>query len=82
MSLAISSSSERALLNGDVTTNPAQVTEPDWVFAFDMDAAVARKSKIDMIDRAEAEDAVLIAWHFHGYGKVVRTEGRRYWQVV
>ena len=50
MSLAISSAGESALLIGDVATNPAQVTEPDWVDAFDMHSNVARQSRIQMID--------------------------------
>lgn len=79
-SLVISSGGENALLIGDVTTNPAQVTEPDWVFAFDMDSALAAETRKTLVDRAEAEDAVLITCHFHNYGRVVRTEGRRYWQ--
>ena len=56
------------------------VCEPDWVFIFDTDSALAAQTRKHMIDRAEAEDAVLIACHFHRYGRVVRTEGRRYWQ--
>jgi hypothetical protein len=35
-----------------------------------------------MIDRAEAEDALLIACHFPrpGHGRLIRLAGRRYWQ--
>jgi glyoxylase-like metal-dependent hydrolase (beta-lactamase superfamily II) len=36
MSLVIVSGGQRALIIGDVTINPAQVTEPDWVLVFDM----------------------------------------------
>ena len=50
MSLAILSAGESALLVGNVATNPAQVTEPDWVDAFDMHSNVARQSRIQMID--------------------------------
>ncbi len=82
MSLAIVSGGERALIIGDVATNPAQVTENDWVFAFDMDGAQAVQTRKAIVDRAEAENAYLIACHYHSYGKVVRVEGRRYWQGV
>jgi glyoxylase-like metal-dependent hydrolase (beta-lactamase superfamily II) len=80
MSLAIASGGQRALIIGDVTTNAAQVTETDWVFAFDMDPALAVQSRKRMVDRAEAENAMLVACHYHGFGRLVRLEGRRYWQ--
>ncbi len=82
MGLAIVSGGQRALIIGDVTTNPAQVTEPDWVFAFDMDPVRAVQTRKQMIERAEAEDALLIACHFPhpGHGRLIRLEGRRYWQ--
>ena len=82
MGLAIVSGGQRALIIGDVTTNPAQVTEPDWVFAFDMDPVRAVQTRKQMIERAEAEHALLIACHFPhpGHGRVIRLEGRRYWQ--
>ncbi len=82
MSLAIVSGGERALIIGDVATNPAQVTETDWVFAFDMDPSLAVETRKQLVDRAEAENAYLIACHYHSFGRVVRTEGRRYWQGV
>jgi glyoxylase-like metal-dependent hydrolase (beta-lactamase superfamily II) len=82
MSLTIVSGGQRALIIGDVTTNPAQVTEPDWVFFGDMDPALAVQTRKQMIARAEAEEALLIACHFPhpGHGRLIRLEGRRYWQ--
>lgn len=82
MSLAIVSGEERALIIGDVTVNPAQVTEPGWKFAFDMDPDLAVEERTKIIDRAESEDALLIACHFPhpGHGRLIRAEGRRYWQ--
>ncbi|HEY7494794.1 MAG TPA: MBL fold metallo-hydrolase [Candidatus Tectomicrobia bacterium] len=82
MSLVIVSGGQRALIIGDVTTNPAQVTEPDWIFAFDMDPTRAVQTRRHMLERAEAEDALLIACHFPhpGHGRLIRLEGRRYWQ--
>jgi glyoxylase-like metal-dependent hydrolase (beta-lactamase superfamily II) len=82
MSLSITSGSERALIIGDVVTNPAQVTETDWVFAFDMEPEIAVQTRKQMLDRAEADAALLIACHFPspGHGRLIRLEGRRYWQ--
>jgi glyoxylase-like metal-dependent hydrolase (beta-lactamase superfamily II) len=82
MSLVIVSGGQRALIIGDITTNPAQVTEPDWVFFGDMDPALAVQTRKQMLDRAEVEEALLIACHFPhpGHGRLIRLEGRRYWQ--
>jgi len=82
MSLAIVSSGERALIMGDVFHNPAQVTETDWVFSFDSDPVLAVQTRIGMVERAEAENATMAICHTSGFGRVVRTEGRRYWQAL
>jgi glyoxylase-like metal-dependent hydrolase (beta-lactamase superfamily II) len=82
MSLAVVSQGQRAFILGDVFHGPAQVTEPDWVFSFDMDAALAVRTRKQMLDQAESEDAVMAICHHTGFGKVVRTEGQRYWQGV
>ncbi len=82
MSLSIASAGERAMIIGDVVTNPAQVTETEWVFAFDMEPDQAVLTRKQVIDRAEADDALVIACHFPhpGHGRLIRLEGRRYWQ--
>ena len=82
MSLAIVSGGQRALVLGDVFHNPAQVSETDWVFSFDADADQAVQTRKTMLNRAEAEDATIAICHTTGFGKVVRMEGRRYWQVT
>jgi glyoxylase-like metal-dependent hydrolase (beta-lactamase superfamily II) len=82
MSLAIVSGGERAFLLGDVFHGPTQITETDWKFSFDMDGDLAVSTRRRMIERAESEDAVLAICHHTGFGKVIREEGRRYWQFV
>ena len=82
MSLSIVSAGQRALILSDVFHGPAQVTEPEWVFSFDMDPAQAVRTRKQMIDRAEAENAVMAICHHDGFGRVVRVEGRRYWQGI
>ena len=57
-------------------------TAPDWVFSFDMDAALAARTRTHLLERAESEGAVMAICHHTGFGKIVRTEGRRYWQGV
>ncbi len=82
MSLAIVSAGQRALIMGDVAIHPAQVTEPSWSVLFDMDQALAARVRRQFLDRVEADSATLVACHFPapGFGRLVRLEGRRYWQ--
>jgi len=82
MSLAIVSAGQRALIMGDVAIHPAQVTEPSWSVLFDMDQALAARVRRQFLDRVEADSAMLVACHFPapGFGRLVRLEGRRYWQ--
>ena len=82
MSLVIVSGGERALIMGDVFLNPAQVTETDWAFSFDYDPVLAIQTRGRMVERAEAENATMAICHTSGFGKVVRAEGRRYWQTI
>ena len=80
MSLAINSGGEKALVMGDVFHGPPQVSEPSWVFAFDADPDIAVQSRNRMLDRAEAENAIMAICHSTGFGRIVSQEGRRYWQ--
>ena len=82
MSLAIVSAGERAFIMGDVFHGPAQVTETDWVFHYDVDPELAVQTRRRMLDRVEAEDAAMAICHHSGFGRVVRVEGRRYWQAL
>lgn len=81
-SLLIVSGGERAILWGDAIVHPAQVTEPDWGFAFDMDGTRASRTRRQLLERVEAEGMTVAACHFPtpGFGRLVRLEGRRYWQ--
>jgi glyoxylase-like metal-dependent hydrolase (beta-lactamase superfamily II) len=82
MSLALVSGGERALILGDVAIHPAQVTENDWGAIFEMDQQLAAQVRQQVLDRAEAEGTILAVCHFPepGFGRLVRLEGRRYWQ--
>ena len=82
MSLSISSSGENALILGDVFHNPAQVTETEWIFSFDYDPDQAVQTRGRMVDHAESGNMPMAICHTTGFGRVVRTEGRRYWQAL
>jgi glyoxylase-like metal-dependent hydrolase (beta-lactamase superfamily II) len=84
MSILITSQGERALILGDAAHNPAQLQETDWVSRADMDPEVTRQTRRALVERLEREEIVVAAGHFPapGFGKVIRLQGRRYWQVL
>jgi glyoxylase-like metal-dependent hydrolase (beta-lactamase superfamily II) len=84
MSILITSQGERALILGDAAHNPAQVHETDWVSRADMDPEVTRQTRRALMERLEREEIVVAAGHFPapGFGKVIRLQGRRVWQVL
>src|SRR5215471_8104926 len=75
---------EHALILGDAAHNPAQIHETDWVSRADMDPEVTRQTRRALVERLEREEIVVAAGHFPapGFGKVIRLQGRRYWQVL
>lgn len=83
MSVIIASGGEKALITGDVLSNPAQISEPDWAPIFDADGAVAAATRRALLDRIESEGMTIAAGHFPrpGFGRIVRLESRRYWQA-
>lgn len=83
--ILISSSGEKAMIVGDVLHSKAQVQEPGWCAGVDIDKGQSRRSREALLDRAENEGYAVAAGHFHPdhhIGRVVRLEGRRYWQVL
>ncbi len=83
MSVLVSSMGQRALIQGDVLIHPAQVTEVGWSPIFDGDFDLAASTRRKLLDQVESDGTTVISCHFPapGFGKVVRYEGRRYWQV-
>ena len=82
MSILVTSRGERALVLGDAAHSPVQLQEPDWVSRADMDPELTRQTRRALLDRLEREDIIVAAGHFQapGFGKIVRLQGRRYWQ--
>ena len=48
----------------------------------DMDPELTRQTRRALLDRLEREEILVAAGHFAapGFGRIVRLEGRRYWQ--
>ena len=80
----ISSGGQQALILGDVVVHPAQVTEAEWQFAFDMDPEVAVTTRKRILGQMELEGVTGLQCHFPnpGFGLVARTSGRRHWQPL
>lgn len=80
--VVISSGGQRALLLGDAIGCPAQVTESEWSGMSDIDPQLARRSQEALLREVEGTADIVAAAHFPGltFGRVLRGEGRRYWQ--
>ena len=68
----------------DVLHNTAQIHELGWCSRADIDPAVAQATRRSLVDKMEQEDLTVVAVHLPkpGFGKIVRGEGRRYWQSL
>ena len=81
--ILISSQGQSAVITGDVLHSKVQIQEPSWCAGVDIDKAQSATSREALLARAEKEGSVVAAGHFHpseNLGKIVRLEGRRYWQ--
>ena len=84
-SILVSSQGEKALMAGDLFHGSVQVPEPDWCATFDMDKPVARKTRHALFDRLEQEGFTVCVGHLlvgNNIGKIVRLQGKRYWQAL
>ena len=82
--VAIVSGGERAMILGDLTHVPLQLTETHWEAVFDLDRALACRSREEIACRIEEEGAYAIGGHFAtpGFGRLLQLEGRRVWQAI
>ena len=82
VSILVTSQGERALVLGDAAHSPVQLQETDWVSRADMDPELTRQTRRALVDRIEREQILVAAGHFPapGFGRIVRLDGRRYWQ--
>lgn len=84
MSVVITSGTQRGIILGDVVNHPAQVTEVDWISAFDGDPETAQKTRERMMERLEKEKMFIAVGHFPtpGFGRLVVQDRRRYWSPL
>lgn len=83
-SVLVSSGEQDVIITGDVIVHPAQVTEPLWNIHFDEDKEQAPFTREMLLDWVEADGIIIAAGHVPGtgFGRLIREEGRRYWQAL
>ena len=85
MVFSITSQGEKAMVVGDLLHTKVQVERPEWTAGVDTDKEASQRNRKKILDRAEAENIIIAAGHFHPddhIGRVVRMEGKRYWQAI
>ena len=84
MSIAISSQGQRGFILGDVVHFPFQIQETAWEIIFNQDQEQASRTREAVLERLEVEGSLVGAGHFMppSFGRVVRSQGRRYWQGI
>jgi glyoxylase-like metal-dependent hydrolase (beta-lactamase superfamily II) len=82
--VVLSSGDQRAFILGDAIACPAQLTEPEWSGAGDVDPKLARRTQEALLREIDGTSALIGAAHFPGltFGRVMNGEGRRYWSPV
>jgi hypothetical protein len=61
-----------------------QITETDQPYSPDTDGPLGRKTRRSVLDMAERDSMYVVASHLPkpGWGRLVRFQGRRYWQAL
>ena len=83
-SVAIGSGGERGFILGDVVISPIDVEEPSFKNAFDWDSGTALRTRMTILERLVAEQALVGASHLPapGLGHFIETAGRRRWRAL
>jgi len=81
--VVLSSGNERAMLLGDVAHCPVELVDDEWASLFDVDPALAARTRVALNRELEGSDTPVAAAHFPGlrFGRLLRGEGRRRWVV-
>ena len=81
----INSQGQSGAVVGDVFHMSVQIEHPDWCAGVDLDKPTGQHSREQLLERSEQEGMIIAAGHFgvdDHFGRVVRVEGKRYWQVL
>lgn len=81
MAVTVASAGAAGMFVGDAMAHPAQIHEPDWPYVFDVDQALARRSRRQLVEQLDQPGLVLGAGHF-GLGRIVLDHGAPGWLAV
>ncbi|MCC6383059.1 MAG: MBL fold metallo-hydrolase [Dehalococcoidia bacterium] len=83
VAIGVASAGERAVIIGDASHHPVQLAHPDWSPAFDSDPVQSAQTRDRLFEMAIAEERIWIAghWAHPGVGRIVRLEGKRFFQA-
>jgi glyoxylase-like metal-dependent hydrolase (beta-lactamase superfamily II) len=79
--VVVSDGADRALLLGDAVHCPVELEEDTWEFIFDVDPALATRTREALAREFEGTDVPMAAAHFAGlrFGRLLPGTGRRQW---
>jgi len=79
--IVASSGTDRAVMLGDVVHCPIQLVDDEWGALFDVDAALAARTRAALNRELEGSGALIAAAHFPGlqFGRLLRASGGRRW---
>jgi len=80
--LIMGSSGEGGIITGDAAHHPAELENPELTPAFDYDPAQSARSRLALVERAEAQGLIVMGGHFPAptAGTIVRVEQKRQWK--
>jgi len=83
-SVMLSVGGESAMISGDVMHHPAQIARPAWGSPADLDPALARSSRLSILDRVADRRMTLFGTHFarRPSGHVTRTDSGHHWHAI
>lgn len=81
--ILVSSGRERAMMLGDVVHCPVELVDDEWASMFDVDPALALRTRIALNREIEGSDVPVAAAHFPGlqFGRLLKAQGRRQWTI-
>ena len=82
-SVVISSGTDRMIVLGDALHCPAQLTNTEWEFFYDVDRALAVRTRQQLLRDAEEPGTSVLPCHFPGMqaARLVPATGERKWVV-
>jgi len=83
-SIVISSGAARAIIMGDILHCPVQITEPEWNTIFDVDVALARRVREQLLAETEGSETIMCCGHVTEavFGRILPGDGKRMWQIA